>query len=122
MLSAHDPPITRYCTIDEQWTGRTAVLSVSGVLDMLSAGDLDVAITGALAERPDALIVDITDVNFLGCHGMNALVAAHYRAGVGVRFRVVAAGKTTRPLTLTGIDDFVAVRPTLDGALGDLVA
>jgi anti-sigma B factor antagonist len=111
------------CQIDERWAGRTAVLSVSGVLDMVTHVELDRAIADVLAERPEALVVDITGVNFLGSHGMNALVAAHYRSGSDIPFRVVATGPVTaRPLTLTGIDEIISVRPTLRGAMIGLAA
>ena len=115
MFSSRDSPIPQSgCQIVERWAGRTAVLAVSGVLDMLTSGDLDTAIDGILAERPDALVVDISDVSFLGTHGMNALVSAHFRAGSDVSFRVVAAGPiTARPLTLTGIDEIIAIRPSM---------
>jgi hypothetical protein len=54
---------------------------------------------------------------------MNALVAAHFRAGAEVRFLVVAAGATTaRPLNLTGIDNVIAICPTLGGAMIGLAA
>ena len=119
-----DSPITRPgCQVDERWAGRTAVLTVSGVLDMLTSGDLDVAIASTLAEKPDALVVDISAVRFLGSHGMNALVGAHFRAGTEVKFLVVAAGPATaRPLNLTGIDSVIAVCPTLGGAMIGLAA
>ncbi|CAN5441578.1 hypothetical protein BH09ACT8_BH09ACT8_00680 [soil metagenome] len=124
MFSSLDSPITQSgCQIDERWAGRTAVLSVTGVLDMLTSSHLDTAIASVLAEQPDAVVVDITGVNFLGSHGMNALVAAHFRAGADIRFLVVAAGPVTaRPLTLTGLDEVIAIRPTLGGAMIGLAA
>jgi anti-sigma B factor antagonist len=112
------PPEATTVDISERWIDRVVVVSVSGVVDMLTAPQLEAAIEAALAQKPAALVVDFTDVDFLASAGMGVLVAAHDRVGADIRFCVVADGPaTSRPLKLVGIADIVALYATLDEAL-----
>ena len=105
------------CTVEQAWSGRTAVLSVAGTLDMLTANTLQDGVESTLGARPSALIVDLTAVEFLGSAGMSALITAADAAGGDIQFAVVAHGPVTaRPLTLTGITEIIAVYPTLRDA------
>ena len=107
----------------ERWIDRVAVVSVSGVVDMLTSSQLETAINGALDQKPAAVVIDFTDVEFLASAGMGVLVAAHDRAGSEIAFSVVADGPaTSRPLKLVGITEIVNMYPTLDGALADYQA
>jgi anti-sigma B factor antagonist len=121
LVSETAGPVT--CVIDEQWVGRVAVLSVSGVIDMLTAPQLEEAISVSLTKTPSALIVDLTDVEFLASAGMGVLVGAHDQLPSDVRFGVVADGPvTSRPLKLVGIADIVDLFQTRDEALAKLDA
>jgi anti-sigma B factor antagonist len=97
------------------------VVAVSGAVDMLSAPRLTAAIATAAATAATAataLIVDLSEVEFLACAGMSVLIAAHAGLTPTVQFAVVADGPATRrPLTLVGIDTMVALYRTLDDAL-----
>ena len=74
--SAHDD---RFSTA-ENWVDGIAVLSVRDAVDMLSAPQLSEAIGAALTKAPVALIVDLTDVDFLASVGMSVLVEAQDQA------------------------------------------
>jgi anti-sigma B factor antagonist len=116
---------TEATTIDitERRIDSVVVVSVAGVVDMLTAPQLDAAIEAALQQKPSALVVDFTDVDFLASAGMGVLVAAHDRSGQDIRFGVVADGPaTSRPLKLVGIADIVALYATLEEALADISA
>lgn len=114
------PPETG-CAVDEQWRGRVAVLDVSGVIDMLTAPQLETAIQSALGKDPAGLIVDLTDVEFLASAGMGVLVAANDKKAPETGFCVVAEGPaTSRPLKLVGIAEIVKLYPTRDEALAAL--
>ena len=105
------------CVINEQWHGRTVVISVSGVLDMLTSPQLEASLTASLNRSPVAIIVDLTDVDFLASAGMGVLVTARDLAGDDVRFAVVASGPaTSRPLTLVGLADLLGLRPSMEEA------
>ena len=95
-----------------------AVVAVSGVVDMLTSPQLESAIDAALAQKPSAVVIDFTNVEFLASAGMGVLVAAHDKAGSDVAFSVVADGPaTSRPLKLVGIAEIVSLYPSLDEAL-----
>ena len=106
------------CVVTERWVDRVAVVSVSGVVDMLTSPQLETAINGALEQGPAGVVIDFTDVEFLASAGMGVLVAAHDKAGSDVAFSVVADGPaTSRPLKLVGIADIVNLYPSLDDAI-----
>ena len=105
------------CVINEGWAGRTAVISVSGVVDMLTSPQLETAIAASLEKKPAAIIVDLSDVDFLASAGMGVLVAARDRVSESAGFAVVADGPaTSRPLKLVGLADVIGMYPTLDEA------
>jgi anti-sigma B factor antagonist len=98
--------------------GGAAVLSVHGDIDALTAPNLAEAISTAQAEQPSAVIVDLSDVEFLASAGLTALVAAHQRITPGARFLVVADGPgTSRPIKLMRVDSLLALYSTLDVAI-----
>ena len=112
------PSASTGCEVKEQWVGRAVVVSVSGVVDMLTAPALEQAIRAALAQNPAGLIVDFSDVEFLASAGMGILVATHDEATPDISFSVVADGPaTSRPLKLVGIADMIPLYATLDEAL-----
>lgn len=107
-------------TVDEQWNGQVAVISATGAIDMLTAPQLADGIRAAEGKSPKAVIVNLTDVDFLASAGMQVLVAAKEQLG-GTRLVVVADGPaTSRPLTITGITDLIDLYASLDEALENL--
>ncbi|TDL07406.1 anti-sigma factor antagonist [Mycolicibacterium obuense] len=106
------------CDVAERWVDGVAIVAVSGVVDMLTSPQLESAIDAALAQKPSAVVIDFTNVEFLASAGMGVLVAAHDKAGSEVAFSVVADGPaTSRPLKLVGIAEIVSLYPSLDEAL-----
>jgi len=104
--------------IEEFWTGRMVVVSVTGDLDLLTTPQLDHAIRSAMRTAPTALIIDLTRVDFLASIGMNLLVATHDEITPTAQFGVVADGPaTSRPMKLIGIDSVLALYQTLGEAL-----
>ncbi|CAN5504610.1 STAS domain-containing protein [soil metagenome] len=108
------------CNIVESWTtSATVILNCAGVLDMLTAPELERRVALALEKQPTSIVVDLTQVDFLASHGMNVLVAAHRLCGSTTEFAVVADGHVTRrPMELIGLTDIFTVHATLDEALG----
>ncbi|WP_431232806.1 STAS domain-containing protein [Mycolicibacterium psychrotolerans] len=105
----------------QYWLGRTAVVSASGALDLLTSPRLEQLVTSTLAQRPDALIVDLTDVSFLGSAGMQVLVDAYEAASPDIGFAVVADGPgTSRPLKLIGLTEVFDVVASLQIAVDRL--
>jgi anti-anti-sigma factor len=109
------------CEVTERRVGEVAVVAPSGVVDMLTAPQLEAAIRAAVDTKPTGLIVDLTAVEFLASAGMGVIVAAHDEVGSLTTFGVVAEGPaTSRPLKLVGIADIVPLYATLDEALAAL--
>jgi anti-sigma B factor antagonist len=107
--------------VEEKWVGRVVVVAVSGDVDMLTAPQLAGAINDAYRKGPAALIVDLSEVEFLASAGMTVLIQAHRDIATSARFGIVAdSPATSRPLTLIGIDTVVAVYPTLGAALDNV--
>jgi anti-sigma B factor antagonist len=110
------------CT--EEWVGRVAVVAAAGELDMLTAPELRDAVQSALSKNPAGLIIDLSQVDFLGSAGMQVLMEAHNQTGgTETRFAVVADGPaTSRPLKITGITDLIDLFSSLDVALENFSA
>ncbi len=85
---------------------------------MLTSSQLEASIASSLQRKPPAIIVDLTDVDFLASAGMSVLVAARDRLPSTVKFGVVADGPaTSRPLKLVGLAEVIGLYETLDEAL-----
>lgn len=109
---------TALCVVEEQWHDTTVVVSCSGVVDMLTAPELERRISVVLDKEPDALIIDFTAVDFLASAGMSVLIKTHDQITPAVRFAVVADSPvTSRPMKLIGLTDLITMYPTVDAAL-----
>lgn len=93
-----------------------------GALDMVTAPRLHTGLGTCRTERPAAIIVDLSEVDFLASAGMAVLAgAAEAAARDGVAFSVVARGPaTSRPLQLTNLADVLRLQPTLEEALSEV--
>jgi anti-anti-sigma factor len=115
--SSPNPEVANF-VLAEKWVGRVAVVSARGAIDMLTAPRLAESIRASQGKAPQALIIDLSEVDFLASAGMQVLVAAKEEAGSDVRFVVVADGPaTSRPLKITGITDVIDLYPSLAQAL-----
>lgn len=97
------------------------VVHVAGELDLITAPGLVGELTTARAEArpPGPLVIDLTDVTFMASVGLGILIE-HDRLcrKVDVELRVVAGNRSiARTITLTGLDDALAVFATLPEAL-----
>ncbi len=116
-------PGVPFCSVVQVWRGRVAVLKVAGTVDMLTACHLEDAVAAVSGEDAAALIIDLTEVDFLASHGISVLVTARQRTAAGVGFAVVADGPaTSRQLTLTGVAGLLGLTPTREAAFEILVA
>lgn len=121
--SLRETPAISDCSVSISCTAGAAVLTVGGTLDMLTATKLQDILAAAITKRPPAVIVDLTDVDFLASHGMRVLIEAHYSAGPETAVVVVADGPVTaRPMMLIGLTELITVYPTLSEALLGLAA
>ena len=106
------------CIVDERWQETTVIVTCTGVIDMLTAPDLERRLATALEAKPTSMIVDLTNVDFLASQGMSVLIATHELCSDSTEFVVVADGSaTSRPMRLIGLTDIITVHATMDEAL-----
>ena len=106
-------------TLAERRDADAVVLSAEGIVDMAAAPTLTDRIRAILRERPAVLVVDLTGVAFLATAGMSVLMEADRKCKeLDISFRVVAQGPVTvKSMQILGIDDLLAIYPTVSTAL-----
>ena len=95
-----------------------AVLAVGGEIDIATAQQFEKAIDDVLADDPQTLVIDLTEVTLLASVGLRLLATANKRFGESGGFAVVAgAPATIRPIGLTEINKVFDLYLSLDDAL-----
>jgi anti-sigma B factor antagonist len=103
---------------DEGWTDDTAVVSVTGDLDLWNAPALEQRLSDCL-ERGDCwIVVDLTRASFLDSSGLGALTSSMRRVErKGGRLVVVNTGEQMmRVFELTGLHKVLSVVPSRERA------
>jgi anti-sigma B factor antagonist len=113
-LDPNDP-----ITVTQSELGPAAVVHVSGEIDMSTSDTMAEQILGRLAERPSALVIDLTGVDFLGSAGLGVLIEASQRAQeAATTLRIVATTPPAlRPLEVSGLLQVLPVFRSLTEAL-----
>ena len=103
------------------------VLAVGGEIDIATARQFKRAIDDVLADHPQTLIIDLTEVTLLASVGLRLLAAANKRfvlatankrSGESGGFAVVATAPTTiRPIELTDLNEVFDLYLSLDDAI-----
>jgi anti-anti-sigma factor len=94
------------------------VLAVDGEIDMVSAVMLERAITAALSEDPPALVIDLSQVQYLDSTGLQMLVRVREKIGESARFAIAAQGPIASRLTrLLHLREILSLHETLEDAL-----
>jgi anti-sigma B factor antagonist len=98
---------------------RTRVVGLRGDLNPLTAPDFEQILDGQLAARPQALIIDLTELEFLGPDGVFVLVFGAYRAAMdGIGFCVAGTSRrVSNALQASGLIEMLDVHDTVDDAL-----
>jgi anti-sigma B factor antagonist len=93
-----------------------AVVLVRGEVDTLTAPRLTELLTSRLRGTLRTLVVDLSEVDFLGAAGLSALLYANLLARqLGVTMRVVTGDNrwAIRPLSITGVGERLTVDKTV---------
>jgi anti-sigma B factor antagonist len=94
------------------------VLVVRGEIDAATAPVFEEAVADVLSRDAASLIIDLSDVTFLGSAGLRILVATHELVSRAADFAVVAdSPETCRPIELMDLDKVFALYPSTDDAL-----
>ena len=109
--------------LDDSPAPGVVAVAIGGEVDLLAAGILERFLLGAVAEqrgpRP-GLIIDLSDVEFFGCAGLNALLTAQRRldrAGGWLRLVDVSAA-VSRLLDVPGLGTGLRVTSSADEPAG----
>ena len=99
--------------------GEMLVVSVSGEIDVYTAGSLREALTGVIAPDHADLIVDLTEVTFMDSTGLGVLIGSvkQVREFGGRVQLVVAEGKVVNIMRVTAVTQMFTVHETLEAAL-----
>lgn len=101
--------------------GEALVVTVAGEIDVLTVDRLRAAVAAGFDQLPDGatLVIDLTDVTFLGSPGLQALVEATRaarRRRDPLHIVVDNTRPVIRPIELAGLDDVLALYHTVDQA------
>jgi anti-anti-sigma factor len=104
------------------WSGRTAVVTAAGEIDLTNAEGLRDTLLSALNSGALGLVVDMTATTFLDSAGVTALVRASRRAAATeATLRLAVTGAAVlRVLNLVGIDRMIEVHPSVTDAVASL--
>jgi anti-anti-sigma factor len=97
----------------------THVVSVLGEVDMATAPALAEAVRSALDQSRHLVVVDLTEVAFMGSAGLGVLLSAHESATRTQRYVRVVVGKSVvrRSTEIAGLDQVLALYNTVEDAL-----
>ncbi|MEU7765774.1 STAS domain-containing protein [Nocardia sp. NPDC049190] len=113
-MSAEGSP--RALEVQARSAGDVLIVTVHGEIDMASAPQLQSALEQALLETPRTVVVDMSNVGFLGSAGLSVLLAASEATGPG-GLRVVPSDAARRPIEVTALDRLLTVFDTIEAAV-----
>ncbi len=98
----------------------TAVLTVRGEIDTLTAPAFTAATEELLTASGEVLVMDLTEVRFLASSGLAVLInAAHRAEDRGIRLRLVITSRAVRrPLEITGTAALFDLHSDAESAYG----
>lgn len=98
------------------------VVHVVGELDMLTAPALAALLRAERANRPRVLVIDLTNLEFMGSSGLQVLVDAKGTAGDSCQLAlIISPGHAVmRLLDITGLTPHFEIFPTVSQAVAAL--
>ncbi|HZZ45637.1 MAG TPA: STAS domain-containing protein [Pseudonocardia sp.] len=113
-------PMTAGVITEHESVGGSALVAVAGEVDMLTVDELRQALMAAEARSATEIVVlDLTEVSFLGSAGLVVLVDAAQRlAGRGGSLRLVVGAQraVSRSLQASALDEVLTVCESLEQA------
>jgi anti-sigma B factor antagonist len=117
----HDEPGPDGLRLTRRHVGTALIITAAGEIDLRTAPDLQATVHNGLDDPATAVcVLDLTDVTFLGSHGLAALLEATEHAQhrrEPLRIVVDATQPVIRPIQVTGLDHRLALYHTVDQAL-----
>jgi anti-anti-sigma regulatory factor len=106
--------------VDVRYRGRATVTCPAGTLDMATYRPLRDALLRCAAEQPDALLVDVAELEMPSAHALTVFssVASQVSAWPGIRVLLVATDAEQRAmLRVSSIQRFVAIHDSVPAAI-----
>jgi anti-anti-sigma factor len=95
-----------------------SVVRLGGELDLYNANDVRQALFDACAERPERLVVDLAEVDFIDSTALGVLIEARTKMRNKRAFLLAAPRlETKRALEISGLDRHFSVHDTVPEAL-----
>jgi anti-anti-sigma factor len=97
----------------------TVVLTTWGEVDLLTAPQLTEALGDCLRGRPERLVLDLSEVDFLAAAGLSVLVRVDRQAQQGgTRLHIVTGdgGPVVRTLSASGLDQYLPLSASVAAA------
>ncbi len=97
------------------------VLAVGGEIDTNTAPILHTVISQAIADKPSALVIDLSGVQFIASAGLRILVQTKDKVGGSADLAVVSSGGViSKLIRLIGLDATFLLSKTVDDALASV--
>ena len=94
------------------------MIHLVGELDLYNAPEVRAALLELCLEQPERLVVDLGDVDFVDSTALGVLIEARTTLDDRTSFLLAAPGlETHRALSISGLDQHLAVHETVDDAL-----
>ena len=94
------------------------VIHLVGELDLYNSPEVRAALLELCTEQPERLVVDLSQVDFVDSTALGVLIEARAKLENRQAFLLAAPGlETHRALTISGLDQHLAVHETIDSAL-----
>jgi anti-sigma B factor antagonist len=94
------------------------VVRLTGELDLYNAPEVRTALLEVCAEQPERLVVDLGEVDFVDSTALGVLIEARTKLANRQAFLLASPGlETHRALTISGLDQHLAVHDTVESAL-----
>lgn len=93
------------------------VVRLAGELDLYNADAVRAALADATGRRPQRLVVDLAQVEFLDSTALGVLIEARSKLGKGALVLASPGAETRRALQVSGLDRHLPVHDTVDAAL-----
>ena len=99
--------------------GTACVVRLGGELDLYNADQVRAALTGACAEAPERIVVDLGEVEFIDSTALGVLIEIRAKLNNRDGLLLAAPGlETRRALEVSGLDKLFVVRDSVQDALG----
>jgi anti-sigma B factor antagonist len=94
------------------------VVHLVGELDLYNAPEVREALLKVCQEQPQRLVIDLAEVDFVDSTALGVLIEARTRLPNRKSFLLASPGREThRALSISGLDQHLAVHETVDAAL-----